>query len=171
MKTAEVFVNTILVAACLAVLAVCYPLVKRTYFPNKPPVYKMSEKVDLPKGALAEGKPTLVLGIRPGCEWCEKDMPIYQSLTTSSRRIADGSIQVAVVTAAVADDTENKQLKAWMQEKKLPGKLTVTPKLPFAGTPTVLLVDAQHRIKASWLGALSPVSKGREDLFKALDGL
>jgi hypothetical protein len=171
MKTAEAFVNTILVVACLAVLAVCYPLVKRTYFPNRPPVYKVGEKADLPNGALADDKPTLVLGIRPGCEWCEKDMPIYQSLTTSSRRIADGSIQVAVVTTAVADDPENKQLKAWMQEKKLPGRLTVTAKVPFTGTPTVLLVDAQHRIKGSWLGALSPVPTGREDLFKALDGM
>lgn len=96
---------------------------------------------------------TLVLALNTGCHFCQDSLPFYQKLEQALRPGADDLDMVALYP----NDAE--AVRRFNTEGSL--KIRTVAAAPFdklhiAGTPTLMLVDAQGRVERTWVGLLSP---------------
>ena len=88
---------------------------------------------------------TLVMVLQSDCRYCEQSVPFYRSLPRQPR-----GVQVVIV--APPGDVE---IDAYREIVQPDAVLFVEPTiLPVTGTPTLLLVDQEGNVEASWRGLL-----------------
>lgn len=111
------------------------------------------------------GKPTLVMAMRRGCEYCEASMPFYKKLAALER---DNALTASLL--AVLPDNET-AAKAFLDQHAL--ELPFTGDVPLAGihvagTPTLILAGPNRKILRVWVGELTPV--GQQEVLDAIAG-
>jgi len=95
---------------------------------------------------------TLVLALNTNCHYCQDSLPFYQKLAQAQ---GSGSEDLELV-AAFPNDA--KQVRKFTRDEPLPIKSVSSvafDKWHVAGTPTLLLVDAQGRVERTWVGILT----------------
>jgi hypothetical protein len=98
---------------------------------------------------------TVLLAISTSCHFCRESMPFYRSLLASSQGKAD---VIAVLPQPLAD--ANKFLSA----EGVPVTKVISTSLANLGiyaTPTVLMVDADGKVKRAWTGLLDERAQGQ----------
>ena len=99
-----------------------------------------------------DAEATLVLAVRSTCKYCTESMPFYTRLNDSLKQTGRATRLVAVSTDSVD------VLKEYFDKHGLAPELlrTVSEKdLKIAGTPTLILADANGVVKKIWVGLLN----------------
>lgn len=112
---------------------------------------KVGQRIPVPDRPA--GDKTLVLALQKGCENCEMDMPIYQTLA-ATRKVLDGSVSVVVLLPPGSTPDYGEAMQRWMVDNKLPGTLRIAAKFPVEATPTVMLLDRDSCVEKVWIGSL-----------------
>ena len=100
---------------------------------------------------------TLIIVLQSDCPYCEQSRPFYERLPR------DTSAQIVI--AAPLGDTDIESYRELIEPDDL--VFIESGVLPVGGTPTLLLVDAEGRVDAAWIGLLD---SGREaEVMDALD--
>jgi hypothetical protein len=163
----EKIANCFLIGACAVFMVAMGGYARRQFATPRPlatpqPDFKIGESARI-DGASA-GHTTLVLGISPTCSFCKHDIPIYQRLALT-KKVAQGAVQVVAILPPESVD----QARAFINQNHIPGAVKVVPEpkdYPFAGTPTILLLDENRVVVWAWKGSLSP--EAEKDLFGRL---
>ena len=104
----------------------------------------------------AAAERTLLAVLRSDCVYCERSQPFYARLGTMPR----SGVQIAI--AGPPGDTG---LETYVE--LLRADLVVFPEeVPARGTPSLLLIDRQGVVEASWIGLLDV--QGEEEVLTAL---
>jgi hypothetical protein len=155
----EKVTNVAVLVMLLIAGIIMIPIGKKEFFSPQPPIgFRVGQTISTMPG-LAAGKQTLVLGIRPGCEWCEKDMPIYQKLVTMPK-IVDSVVALDVLIPPDEKSSPGypQKIADWLRKREVPVSARITSSMKefgFNGTPTILLVDSNHVISQIWKGSLN----------------
>lgn len=104
----------------------------------------------------------LLLAFRSDCGFCIKSVPFYTKLAAYCQRVG---VDFRVLTL------ESPEVVRGILVTDRVRHLDVVrmPQFEFGGTPAIVLVDAQNRVVASWLGWLSP--KLEQKVINAIEGL
>jgi thiol-disulfide isomerase/thioredoxin len=99
---------------------------------------------------------TILIVFRSTCGYCIRSAPFYQELV--ERRNKSRSPVRIVAVAPASDDKAPSfpELQGWSPDylaRFQPGEFRIV------GVPTVLIVDRQGRVQASWMGELSATEK------------
>src|SRR5271165_2248281 len=116
----DVVTNTLLLIACAVTLVVMYPRAKAQLFSTRPDSVKVGQQVVIPD--FRAGRKTLILGIRPGCQWCERDFPIYRKLR-ETEKVLDGTVDIVVLLPPSDTPSYRSDAEKWLDENKTPGAL------------------------------------------------
>ncbi len=112
--------------------------------------------VSLPGVQLPKDRGSLLLVVSTQCHFCKDSMPFYKELTAKSR----GRLNVVAVLPQPQAEAQKFLHDAGVEANQV---VTATPDaLGVRGTPTVLLVDGNGKVKQAWVGRLDP--KGQENL-------
>lgn len=105
----------------------------------------------LPNYRWADHEETLVLAMRKGCHFCEDSMPFYRRLT----EMAESGKIVPHLIAVLPDnsDTTTNLLRTQHLDIDHISSFNLSL-LKIRGTPALLLVNAQGRVKHVWMGEL-----------------
>jgi hypothetical protein len=93
----------------------------------------------------------LLIGIRNGCHFCDEEQPFYQKLIAASKRK-----NVKIVFLLPDDPTlETDYIRSNNLQNSTVQKSDFSL-LHILGTPTILLVGKDHKLRSYWIGKLSP---------------
>jgi hypothetical protein len=110
---------------------------------------KIGQKIDLP-GPVGIDK-TVVLAISTQCHYCSESMPFYKKLAASVTA-KHGHI-VAVLPQSQKEAQDYLQSNGVSVDEVFQEQLS---KVYVSGTPTLMILDADHKVMSSWVGKLSP---------------
>lgn len=108
-------------------------------------------------GAEADGD-TLVIAVRTGCEYCEASMPFYSKLASLRRT---GVLKPALLVV-MPDDAA--AARAFLVRRGVAAPLDAgvpLSALHVAGTPTLILANAQRKVLHVWVGELTKAGQQR----------
>lgn len=129
-----------------------------------PEVVRVGDRLRL-SGVNWDGKRTLVLVMRAGCEFCEKSGPLYRRLAAMERH---GEIAARIL--AVLPDSRA-SARAFLASEGLSSVDSICDvplaRLGVPGTPMAILVDERGRVSAVWVGLLGN-AKG-SDLIRSVE--
>src|SRR5262249_6463928 len=100
-------------------------------------------------------RPTVLLVLRPGCEWCELNMPNWQSLVNTK----SSSFRFVALSLSAFD------LKNYMKANRLyvPTVFPADDRNPvlgtLTGTPQTIVVGSDGIVKKVWFGAYTAQTK------------
>jgi thiol-disulfide isomerase/thioredoxin len=118
-----------------------------------PPVYAAGEKLAPIAGlTLDTDRPSLLLVVRSGCNYCKQSVPFYQQLV---QEVREKQAKVRLVGVCVES---NEACAEYFKTTKVAVDRTVGVEpgtLKIAGTPTLLLVDQKGTVSSVWTGALA----------------
>lgn len=98
-------------------------------------------------------KQTLVLALRPGCEFCERSAPFYRSLV---RLEGQGAARFRIVAALPGDPAEGRAFLAGEGLSSVESAFVDSlASVGISGTPTLVLVNNHGRVTRVWVGLLS----------------
>ena len=153
-KRLEVATN---IAVLLVAVALLAALATTWLKPSPAPVYETG----LRQGATVQPIPsiqfsaatrTLLLVLSTKCGYCEQSLPFYKRLIQENSTAANQVRIVGLFSNSEAEVDEYKKrnsLALTTVANVDPGTFQVT------GTPTLILVDAQGKVKDLWIGKLS----------------
>ncbi len=99
----------------------------------------------------AKNGQTLLLVLRKGCRFCEESAPFYRRLATEA---ATNKSRVRIVAVLPQEVDESKQYLSSLGVSTDEVRQSALDALGVQGTPTVILVNAQGEVQASWAGKL-----------------
>ena len=95
---------------------------------------------------------TLLLSLNARCEFCQESLPFYRRLIEEERKAPGKFSLVAVFSNREAEVQDYKQ----RNQLEMKSVANVNPSsINLAGTPTLILVDAEGRVSDLWVGKLS----------------
>jgi peroxiredoxin len=113
-------------------------------------------KVSLQGIDWSTSKQSVVLALNTGCHFCSESADFYRRLVSSADR--KETRVLALLPQPVSDS------RAYLEKLGVTVTDVVQSPLSVAGvsgTPTVLLVDRQGRIRKAWVGKLGPEQEGQ----------
>ena len=116
--------------------------------------YGVGERFDTAGLIRSTQGPTLVMYVRSSCQFCTASMPFYNRVAAQRSKGAR--------LVVIGPETEE-QLRRYLTEHGLLVDQVVSVQrgeLRFAGTPTLLLLDAEGRIQRVWQGQLAAAQEG-----------
>src|SRR2546426_7750924 len=148
-KKIEIVAN---IATVIVAIMVGVVLVNKYFFPPKSlsiPAVPVGTKISIPDIDWAKNGRTLVLALREGCHFCSESSTFYQRLITEA---ASKNIQLIAVFPHSVEAG-----KKYLDDLRVPiGNLRNIPfnTIGVNGTPTLLLVNNEGKVTASWKGKL-----------------
>jgi len=129
------------------------PPIQTVQRPSSEASYKPGDIVPAVNGhSYASSKGTLLLVVRSTCTFCTRSMPFYRRLAESVRE-RGRSVRLLVLSAEPRDIVAE-----YFKTHDVPiesiGQVPDTH-LRVAGTPTLILVDSNGRVRDVWLGLLA----------------
>lgn len=119
---------------------------------HRPGELSVGDKINAPHGYdWHRNGETLLIAVRKGCVYCERSYPLYRRLENLER---DNQLK-AHLLMVMPDDAVNGS--ALLSSQQIASEsITNVPlnDIKVAGTPTLLLVDANGRLLQSWVGEL-----------------
>jgi len=116
-------------------------------------VLRVGDKIAVPPGYDSTKYPaTLLLALRPDCPFCEKSVPFYRRLAAREKENRSIAHLLAVVSSDAATTRE------WAASRRLDMQLhpdTDFAKIRVQGTPTLVLIDPDGRVRKVWAGQLT----------------
>jgi hypothetical protein len=94
------------------------------------------------------------MAIREDCSYCQDSMPFYRKLTA-----ARGANERAVIRLVVVSTDAAPSMSAHLRasQVQVDDVVSITPgKMKIPGTPLLLLVDGNGKVKQVWRGRLGP---------------
>jgi len=115
------------------------------------PVVKIGNRVDVKDIPYDRVQKTLVVALGLSCGYCAASMPFYRRLTTEVQKRRDIQFVAALST------NEPAAREYLLKQHLAVTSLTLLPlsRLGVQGTPTILLIDNEGRIRQHWLGKLT----------------
>jgi hypothetical protein len=149
-KRLEVATNVAILCAFLLVAALA---AKRLWEPSsaKSAAPSIGAKVSLQGIDWSTSNQNLVLALSTGCRFCSESADFYQRLVPSAT--SNGIRVLAVLPQPISDG------RSYLEKLGVPVPEVVQSPLSavdVSGTPTVLLIDGQGRIRKAWVGRLRP---------------
>jgi peroxiredoxin len=149
-KRLEIATNVAILCAFLLVAGVA---AKRLWEPsssnsNAPSI---GAKVSLPGVDWSKSNQNLVLALSTGCHFCSEGADFYRRLVPSVT--GNGTRVLAILPQPVSDG------RSYLNGLGVPVSDVVQSPLSavdVSGTPTVLLIDGQGKIRKAWVGKLRP---------------
>ena len=158
LKKIELLANLAIIAIALLLGIV---LVKQYLLRGTPPALpaapaeagiRPGTKLELPGIDWTQSQQTLVLALSEGCRFCTESAGFYQRLAKEKARGEDSPRLIAVLPQEVGQGQAYlNQLGVAIDEVR---QIQMSA-LGVRGTPTLILVDNQGTVKASWVGKLS----------------
>ncbi len=112
----------------------------------------VGESINAPPGYDWHGTaPTLVIAVRDGCAYCERSYPLYRRLQNLEQ---ENHLKAHILMIMPDDST---RATAVLSSQGITSQaITNTPliNIKVSATPTLLLVDANGRLRQSWVGEL-----------------
>lgn len=128
----------------------------RQIAPESAPQNIVGETVSLPGIKLPRDRNTLILAVSATCHFCKESVPFYKQIEKDSA----GRLNIVAVLPQPMDEAQK-----FLRDEGLETNQVVSARLDVIGvrgTPTVLLVDANGKVKHAWKGTLD--EKGQQDL-------
>jgi len=149
-KRIEIATNVAILCAVLLVAALA---AKRLWEPSSPKsgAPSIGAKVSLQGIDWSKSRQNLVLALSTGCRFCSESADFYHRLVPSAT--SNGIRVLAVLPQPISDG------HSYLEKLGVPVPEVVQSPLSavdVSGTPTVLLVDRQGRIRKAWVGKLDP---------------
>jgi peroxiredoxin len=149
-KRLEIATNVAILCAVLLVAALA---AKRLWEPSstRSSGPSIGTKVSLQGIDWSKSSQNLVLALSTGCRFCSESADFYQRLVPSAT--SNGIRVLAVLPQPISDG------RSYLEKLGIPLSDVVQSPLgavDVSGTPTVLLVDRQGRIRKAWVGKLDP---------------
>jgi hypothetical protein len=149
-KRLDTATNVAILCAFLLVGAVA---AKRLWEPSRalPRGPSVGSKVSLQGVDWSKSKRTLVLVLSTGCHFCSESANFYQRLVSLAN--SNGTRVLAVLPQPIPDSHSYLEGLGVTVAEVMQSPLSAAS---VSGTPTVLLVDGQGRIREAWVGKLGP---------------
>jgi hypothetical protein len=149
-KRIEIATNVAILCAFLLVAALA---AKRLWEPSspKPGAPSIGAKVSLHGVDWSTSNQNLVLALSTGCHFCSESADFYQRLVPSAE--SNGTRVLAVLPQPISDG------RSYLEKLGVTVSEVVQSPLgavDVSGTPTVLLIDGQGKIRKAWVGKLGP---------------
>jgi peroxiredoxin len=149
-KRLEIATNVAILCAFLLVAALA---AKRLWEPSssRSSAPSIGAKVSLQGIDWSESRQNLVLALSTGCRFCSESADFYRRLVPSAN--SNGTRVLAILPQSVSDG------RFYLETLGVPVSDVVQSPLSavdVSGTPTVLLVDGQGKIRKAWVGKLGP---------------
>jgi len=151
-------VKKIEVAANIAIIAVAVMigvvLIHKYYIRSKTkelPTVLIGTKISIPNIDWSKNRQSLVLALQAGCHYCSESAPFYQRLASEA---SARKIPLVAVLPQTIEEGQN-----YLNSLNLPIddiRQTSLRSIGVQGTPAILLVDSNGKVKASWHGKLPP---------------
>jgi hypothetical protein len=149
MKRLEVIANiSVIVASVVLVIFLGYQTWERHKAAGGPAKRLIGTTLHLPGVDFASRRKTLVIAISTSCRFCEDSVPFYRKLAENTN-VQTHLVAVLPQPQAVAQSYVRNSIATSIQ--------TISAPLNSIGvnsTPTLLLVDADGKVKNAWLGKL-----------------
>ncbi|HEX8283238.1 MAG TPA: redoxin domain-containing protein [Pyrinomonadaceae bacterium] len=138
------------VAIAIAMLLIAGVVVKRNFFPTPAATsnHPQIESLNVPGVDWQQNHKTLVFFLMKDCVYCKSSAPLYREL------IEEASKRGVKLLAILPNRLE--QARAYVRSLDLPIEDVRSGPLSdyqVSGTPTVLFVDAQGKVRSAWFGA------------------
>jgi hypothetical protein len=116
----------------------------------------LGKTISLPGVQFPKDHNSLVIAVSTGCHFCKDSLPFYKELSVES--------QGKVGLVAVLPQPQS-EARAFLDQAGIATSQVVSANLDtigVRGTPTVLLVDGNGKVKAAWVGLLD--EKGQQEI-------
>jgi thioredoxin-related protein len=149
-KKIEVTSNIAIIVAAIMIGVV----IAQKYYVSKnrvTPYVPKGTKISLPNIDWSKNGQSLVLALQTGCHYCSESAPFYQRLASE---MSARKIPLIAVLPQTIEEGQN-----YLNSLKAPiGDIRQAQlkSIGVQGTPTILLVDSNGEVKASWAGKLPP---------------
>ena len=164
MKKLDAVTNvTFLVVALLIGAALIQKQFTRPIIPPKPELVKVGDAVDIPNIDWSSNRSTLVLAIHSKCSFCVDSAPFYRRLLATAN--APSRVSVVMPEPVVEGSAGRDFLKNLTSQPQNAHQVDFR-RAKIRGTPTILLVDRDGRVRRIWSGKLS--EDGERDVLAAL---
>jgi len=151
-KRIELFANLAIIVVAFFIVAVGiqrFVLSRKNAPPS--PVIAIGSKVALADVDWAKNRKTLLLALQTGCHFCSESAPFYQHLIQAA-----ASKDVKLVAVLPQSPVEAHEYVNSLGISITDIKQSSLSSLNVSGTPTLILVDGNGQVAASWVGKLPP---------------
>lgn len=115
----------------------------------------VGDKISPPRGYSWINHPlTLVLALKDGCQYCERNMPFYRTIAKRVHYINHSTAQVIAVFPDSADTVARLKAKESLDFAIILTNVKLSS-LRVTNTPTVFLVDSDGIVRRVWIGTLN----------------
>jgi thioredoxin-related protein len=156
----ETVTNIATIATCAVV---CFAflgrgLINPPAYPQTKPAYKAGDTIRI-ENVDTKGAPnTLLMFVRSGCHYCTESMGFYEHLADSAEHWK-GTFRLVALTPEDESVTAN-----YLDEHSVAVDAVVqiqTNATQFSGTPTLVLVDKDGKVREAWQGQLPVKQESR----------
>ena len=150
-KKIEVAANIAIITVAVMIGAV---LIQKYYIRSKIkefPAVPIGTKISIPNIDWSKNRQSLVLALQTECHYCSESASFYQRLASEA---SARKIPLVAVLPQTIEEGQN-----YLNSLKVPIddiRQASLRSIGVQGTPAVLLVDSNGKVKASWLGKLPP---------------
>jgi hypothetical protein len=151
--------NRIIAATNIAIAVVALLLVvvciKKFFLagakPRPLPAIQVGTKISVPNVDWSRSRETMLVVLQDGCRFCTESSPFYRRLVEQSSRNAG----VRLIAVLPQDPDRGRRYLDSLGVTIAEVKQSDLGAIGVAGTPTLLLLDNQGKVEASWVGTLS----------------
>jgi len=146
----------VIVAVAVFLFMVFRGDIGRRQSPKDPSQELIGRTIALPGVQFSKGQNSLVVAVSTTCHFCKDSLPFYKQLAEKSR----GRLNLVAVLPQPEAEAQK-----FLQDAGVTATQVVSASLDSIGvngTPTVLLVNEEGKVKHAWSGRLD--EKGQEDL-------
>ena len=166
MKVSLRIVETVINLAIGTLLVVLVVLAMRYYVGNRPLTSKLNleagTRINLSGVSWREHKQTLLLALSKDCHFCSESAPFYRRLMAEVA--ATGNARAIAVLPNAPSDARTYLESVGVNAREV--KQADLGSIGVWGTPTLILVDGEGRVRRAWIGELG--SRGQEEVLAAI---